>query len=103
MTAPPAEKLFIIVLCPQLAPVAHGPWCSYRHLFLPSRPDRPGDWCGTITDLDQVRARFPGVLFHKCLLDALQHGIRQANAIARGMDHPTTQPAPPEPEPERRP
>ncbi len=44
--------------------------------------DSPGDWCGAVTDLDQVRALFPQVMFHKCLCDALHYGIPQANAIA---------------------
>jgi hypothetical protein len=95
MDATPAEGLFIVVLCPQLAPEAHGPWCSFRHLFLTSRPDRPGDWCGTVTDLDQVRGRFPGVLFHKCLLKVLEHGISQANAIEADPKPPSPALPPP--------
>ncbi|MBT2233221.1 hypothetical protein [Nonomuraea sp. NEAU-A123] len=82
----PAEYLPIVVLCPSVAPEAHGPGCSYRHLFIPPQPGEPGDWSGTVTDLDQVRERFPGVLFHKCLLDAIQYGILRANAIAAGRE-----------------
>ncbi|MFI9847168.1 hypothetical protein ACIHFD_59845 [Nonomuraea sp. NPDC051941] len=92
----PAEELFVVVLCPRLAPMAHGSGCSFRHLFLPPRPGQEGDWSGTVTDLDQIRVRFPGVLFHTCLRDALQYGIRQANAIAAGLDPPPS-PSPPVP------
>ncbi|WP_433432019.1 hypothetical protein [Nonomuraea sp. CA-141351] len=100
MDVAPAEELFVVVLCPRLAPMAHGPRCSFRHLFLPPEPGREGDWSGTVTDLDQVRERFPGVLFHTCLWDALQYGIRRANAIAAGLE-PT--PSPPPVEGKRRP
>jgi hypothetical protein len=84
----PAEELFIFVLCPRLAPVAHAPWCSFRNLFITPEPGRPGDWCGTVTDLDQVRERFPGVLFHACLREVLQHGISQANATITPSEIP---------------
>ncbi|MFG1705422.1 hypothetical protein ACFLIM_19710 [Nonomuraea sp. M3C6] len=84
----PAEELLVVVLCPGLAPEAHGPSCSFRHLFLPPAPGREGDWSGTVSHLDQVRERFPGVLLHKCLRDALQYGIRRANAIALSLEPP---------------
>lgn len=95
MDATPAEGLFIVVLCPQLAPEAHVPWCSFRHLFLSPGLGRPGDWCGTVTDLDQVRERFPGVLFHKCLLEVTEDGIRPANAIGADQEHPPLSSLPP--------
>jgi hypothetical protein len=102
MSILPAHNLTIIVLCPRLAPVAHGTWCSFRHLFLSPKPDRPGDWCETVTDLDQIRARFPGVLFHNCLLDALPNAIPAAEAPPVA-ESPPPQPAACDPEPERRP
>jgi hypothetical protein len=96
MEVPPAQQLLIVVLCPDLAPEAHGHDCAFRHLFIPPQPGQPGDWSGTVTDLDQVRQRFPGVLFHKCLADAVQNGIRRANATAADLEpRPST--------PERRP
>lgn len=88
MDTAPADGLFIVVLCPQLAPMAHAPWCSFRHLFLPPRPGRQGDWSGMVTDLDQVRERFPGVLFHACLREVLEHGIGRANPIPAPQEPP---------------
>ncbi|GAA3624700.1 hypothetical protein GCM10022419_132860 [Nonomuraea rosea] len=96
MGTDPAGEMLIVVLCPRLAPVAHGPTCSFRHLFLSPAPDRAGDWSGTVTSLDEVRQRFPGVLFHACLRDALHYGIRVANSITLGLE-------PPPAEDERRP
>jgi hypothetical protein len=82
----PVDDLPIVVLCPSIAPEAHGPRCPYRHLFIPPQPGEQGDWSGSVTDLDQIREWFPGVVFHRCLLDALQYGIRRANAIAAGLE-----------------
>lgn len=100
MSIPPAPNLTIFVLCPRLAPVAHGSWCSFRHLFLSPEPGRPGDWCGTVTDLDQIRRRFPGVWFHACLLDELSN-----DKTAEAPPAAESPPSPPvcDPEPERRP
>ncbi|MFC5829533.1 hypothetical protein [Nonomuraea insulae] len=103
MAIPPAEKLHVIVLCPQLAPVAHASGCSFRHLFLAPGPDRPGDWSGTVPDLGEIRARFPGVLFHKCLHDALRDELPQASTWAQGTNGPPAPPTAPDPEPKRRP
>ncbi|NRQ38795.1 hypothetical protein HII36_44280 [Nonomuraea sp. NN258] len=82
----PAISLVVLVLCPALAPVAHRADCTFRHLFLPPRPGMPGDWSGAVTDLDQIRQGFPGVLFHACLLSELRHGTD--NPV------PTTNPKP---------
>lgn len=81
MDVTPSEPLLILVLCPDLAPEAHASDCAFQHLFIPPQPGLPGDWSGTVTDLDQIRQRFPGVLFHKCLTDALQYGTRLADAV----------------------
>lgn len=88
MEITPAQDMPVVVLCPRIAPEAHAPGCPYRHLFIPPQPGEPGDWVGTVTDLDEIRERFPGVLFHRCLIDALRYGIAHANRIALCLDAP---------------
>ncbi|GAA3120266.1 hypothetical protein GCM10010466_08940 [Planomonospora alba] len=62
-----AHDVHVIVLCPSVAPEAHGPGCPARHHYIPPQPGEPGDWSGDVRSLSEIRELFPSARVHRCL------------------------------------
>lgn len=90
-----SKKILVIVDAPDLLPEAHIDSCERMADFVPVIYPRRGAQCsGYVSDLDEVRERFPSILWCECMDGAVSQGVPYvAENIAKltdGMEHVET-------------
>ena len=74
-----SKKILVIVDAPDLLPDAHIDSCERMAGFAPVIQARPSAQCsGYVARLDEVRERFPSILWCECMDDVISHGVPYA-------------------------
>ncbi|GAA4491527.1 hypothetical protein GCM10023191_025670 [Actinoallomurus oryzae] len=82
------RKLLIIVDAPDLLPEAHTQSCDRMAEFVPCVSAKRGAQCsGFVSDLDEVRERFPSVVWCECMDDVLSRGVESDTSFTDGLEH----------------
>ncbi|MEV5710289.1 hypothetical protein [Actinoallomurus sp. NPDC052274] len=86
------RELLVIVDTPDLLPEAHLQTCEWMAYFVPSVSAKRGAACsGYISDLREVRDRFPDVTFCECMDDVERHGVAYAidieETLTEGLEY----------------
>ena len=73
------KKLLVIVDAPDTLPDAHVDSCERIAGFAPEIQPRPSSQCsGYVAHLDEVRERFPSVLWCECMDEVISCGVQYA-------------------------
>lgn len=73
------KKILVIVDDPDRLPDAHIDSCERMAGFAPVIQPRPSAQCsGYVAHLDEVRERFPSVLWCECMDEVISHGVPHA-------------------------
>jgi hypothetical protein len=86
------RKLLVIIDAPDLMPEVHVQCCERMADFVPSVPTKRGAECsGFVSDLDEIRERFPSAAWCECMDDVVAHGIahvvENAETFTDGLEH----------------